>query len=231
MAKRKRRVRRTKPVKEEILVEEEDLDLEEDDDLDDDEEEPVKPKKTRRSRRKVVEPVDDEDDEELEEEEEEPVKKKRARKKKGQRIKRQKRTVVQDDTSEETVDGGKVETDNLLADFLAVLEPGKALLITRVKKSQWTVQVAEAPTTQKLRGKAYYDKVRTPEYQEWRAEWRQLSAAEKAAQAEKMGVEWDEHDDPRIDAMRLTTAVREHLGIEKYKEEYTSRSARAQLRG
>jgi hypothetical protein len=70
-----------------------------------------------------------------------------------------------------------------------------------------------------------------PNYLEWINTWKAKSYAEKKAYAKKAKIKWEEHADERIDVMRITQAVREAEGIEKYKPEYRSRQARAALRG
>ncbi len=64
----------------------------------------------------------------------------------------------------------------------------------------------------------YNKEVMTPEYLEWFYKWDRMSTEEKA--------EWEHHDEPRIDSMRMAQAVREASGIVKYNEAYSSRSAR-----
>jgi len=122
--------------------------------------------------------------------------------------------------------------DNFLTPLLDSLTVGKSLVITRVGENKWQMSSADGVATgPKLRGKEYYDKVLSKEYTDWQADWRLLTFAEKKAKAKKLGVAYTDDDDPRIAAMNMSQSVREHLGIEKYKPEYTTQSSRKTMRG
>lgn len=123
--------------------------------------------------------------------------------------------------------------ENFLVPMLDSLETdGKALIVTRLSDDKWQFKLADvaAPAAgKKVRGKEYNATVLSPEYIKWQKEWQALTYEEKVAQAKKMGVEWKRDKDPRMDAMRLTEAVCENMGISKYRPEYDTREARAAL--
>jgi hypothetical protein len=229
----KRRLIRRKPVEEEIEeeeVEDEDLEVEEEEDEEveeeeDEEEEPAPVKKSSRGiapkptpapapkpapkaapkpTKKVVE--------EEEEEEEEPAPSKKV---KVQKV-------------EQTV------ASAILLEAVQHLEDGKTLVISNLGNGKFGVSYSEEIQTaasNKLRGKSYYDTVTSDEHKAWSTEWKQKSYEEKVKFAKKKGIKWDAQPNPRVDVIHLTEAVRLALGIEKYKPEYRSRSARAALRG
>ena len=53
-----------------------------------------------------------------------------------------------------------------------------------------------------------------------------MSYADMKKWAKQKKVKWENHDDERIDRIRITVALREKLGIEKYKDEYQDKAAR-----
>jgi len=209
-----------KPVEveeEELLVEEEEL-LDEDDD----EEEVVEPKPKRR-RKKVVEVEPEPESEEYEEEEEvEPAPRKRRRKK-----------VVEVEPEPESEEAAFSSAD-LFEAILGGLSEGQSVTIT-ASEDEWVLsaggETVAAPKVTLLKGRAYHDEVLAEEFLDWREKWQELTFSEKKAQAKKAKAEWDEHEDPRVEAMRIAAAIREALGIEKYKPEYRTRAARAAIRG
>jgi len=224
MAKRRRRTRArvVKPKEEEIL--EEEL-LEEDEDFEDEEEEPTPKSTTRRRRRKVVEePPDDEEDEE----EEEPAPKKVTR--------RRTRKVVKPEPEEPEPVKADVSDLDVFYGLLESLDEGQTLVISRTGEDTWSVSsasggVAAGGGLQKLKGKAYYDEVYSSEFVEHHEMWKELTFAEKKAQARKIKAKWEAHEDSRVEVMRVTAAVRAELKIEKYKPEYRTRAARAAIKG
>lgn len=125
-------------------------------------------------------------------------------------------------------------SEDLLNCILEGLDDGQSMTITRESDTSWVLAVGGvvevAPATQKLSGKAYSDEVRSQEFQDHAVVWKELSFEEKLAHAEKLDVQWKEHDDPRVEVIRVTAAVREKLGIEKYKPQYRTRAARAAIR-
>lgn len=223
MATRKRRKRTVvKPpvVEEEEILEEEDL---EDDEEEIEEPEPKKP--ARRRRRKVVEEPTDDDEEEEDEVEEKPVKKVTRR--------RTKKKVVEPEPEPEPQVANVSDLD-VFYGLLENLDDGATLVITRTGEDTWSVSGGSAAVLasgpQKLKGKAYYDEVYSMEFIEHHEMWKQLTASEKKAQAKKLKATWEPHEDERVEVMRVTAAVRAKLGIEKYKEQYQTRAARAAIK-
>lgn len=123
--------------------------------------------------------------------------------------------------------------DSLFPQLLQSLEAGKSLIISAVGNNKWQISTSEAVVSsgKKLSGPEYAQTVFSQEYLDWNDEWRQLTYAEKLEKAAKAKVQWDKHENPKVDVMRLTEAYREHIGVEKYKPEYASRKAREVLRG
>jgi hypothetical protein len=129
---------------------------------------------------------------------------------------------------------------NPMADILENMRIGTVIVVYREDKSSWKVTVTDkfftslitpATTGARLKGKVFWEAVSNPEYRKWSSEWNQLTFSEKKKRAEKMGVSWQPSKNPRIEAMNVTRAVREHLGIKKYRDEYDSRAARANIKG
>lgn len=123
--------------------------------------------------------------------------------------------------------------DALFGNLLDTLAEGKALIITRLKGNKYQVTQADAlqASGRKMTNAEVWNQVVNPEFLDWHAEWNEKSFEEKKKHAKKVKATWEPHDDPRIEVMRITQAVREAEGIEKYKPEYRSRAARAALRG
>ena len=215
----RRRIRRKPPVEEyeEDVVEEEELeddDLEEeDDDLEEeDDEPPPAPKATP----KKVKP---------------PVKKKTAPKQTRDNVEESAEVLT------EAIEVKKVDTivaEGVLTGLLDAMDKGQSIIITKLadhgkwQLSSGTAAVAAGP---KLRGQEYWNEVLTEDYQEWHEDWKNLTYADKKKKAKSLKVKWEEHDDERIDNIRISAAVLSHLGIEKYNDDYQTRSARSRLRG
>jgi hypothetical protein len=223
MVTKRRRVRRKPPVEEveEEAVEEE---LEEEEGLDELEEEDLEA---------------DDDDWEEEEEEEEPPPKPKSKPKKvkpapAKKPAAKKATPVE--SEDEAIEVKKVDTiiaEGVLTGLLDALEKGQSIVITKMTDNKWQLSSATAAVQAgpKLRGQEYWDEVLTQDYQEWHADWKTLTYAEKKKKAKSLKVKWEEHDDERIDNIRISAAVLAKLDIEKYNEDYQTRSARARLRG
>jgi hypothetical protein len=236
MAHRAHRVVRHKPVEVEEVEDDEVDDVEEELDAEEEEVEVAKP--ARRAARKIEpEPEEEEEDEPA------PVKAKPAAKI-AVPVKAAAKKAAEPEEEEEDeepaakpakvsirkVDG--MVAENVVTKILEAMDQGKSIVITKTDDNQWQFASAEKfKDPDKLRGKEYWDKVKNPEYEKWMDDWHNLTYAEKVAKAKKAGVKWEAHDNPKIDVIRLTAAMRAHLGIEKYKEEYMSRTARAALRG
>lgn len=135
------------------------------------------------------------------------------------------------------VDAVEESAERTFAGLLAALSEGDALIIKRTAEDTYVISMAtrefvtSAPEPKPAGKKVSVSDMLTDEYKEWQAEWSQLTYEEKVAKAEEDGVEWNRHENPRVDNMRLTAAYREALGIEKYKPEYRTRKARAAARG
>lgn len=196
------------------------------------------------------------EEEELEEEVEEPTpapKRRRgraavkgeARKRKAVPTKRAPRRVpkpapVVEEPEEEAFDEDPIEY------LIALLEEGKSLTITRAGEDQWIVsQGAPVAVVTKsgrsangVRGKAFEEEAFTPEFMQFIYDdvsgngvgWTTMTPDERYAMAEELEVSWNEHENSKTDAMRMGQAVRESLGVEKWKSQYQSRAARKALR-
>ena len=216
--RRRRRARVTKPpVEEEIL---EDEDLEEDEEDFEEEEEAPKPKPRRRRRKKVVEPPDD-DEEEEEDEEPAPAPKKKTTRRRRKKV----------EPEPEVVEEAEVDSETLLEILLDSLDEGNSLTITSTGRGTYAVSLGgKVQAGLQLKGKAFWDEVLDPDFQEFSDEWSQMTFEEKKARAKKLKAKWQEHEDPRTEAMRIKPAVCEVLGLSKYKEQYQSRAARAAIK-
>jgi hypothetical protein len=220
---------------------------------DEDDEEPVvkKPKK-------VVEEDEDEEEEEIpvrkskivpddEEEEEDPksiVRQVAKDLKKGRQVPtRASARVLEIEPDPETI--VEKQTATLLkktgispiVDILEMMETGKTLVITKEADNTWIVNIStqggvisKLASYNRLSGRQYYEEVTSEEYLQWSKEWKQLTYSEKKSKAIKMGVTWNKHPNPKVDVMRITDAVRQHSGIEKYKPEYATRLSRSRIR-
>jgi len=196
--------------------------------VEEEEEEVVAPPK--RSRRTVVKaaPADFEPEEDEEEEDEEVVvpAKKTAPAKKA--------VVVESEEEDDEDDEESFEVQGFEG-----FEVGKTYQLTPIGDGTYIVTVFEgtAPVVPGKRrgmgmsGKAFEQEVMTAEYLAWREEWQSMNAVEKEKTVKKAKVRWDEHDNPNINTMRMGQAYVEHLGLSKYKPEYSTNAARAAVRG
>lgn len=125
--------------------------------------------------------------------------------------------------------------EELLPAMMEAMSTGQVIVITKTADGKWTVGPASgraaASAAGKLTGKAYLEEVCTQEYLKFDEEWNQLTAAEKRNRAKKEGVKWEDDKDERVNMIRLTQAMREHMGVEKYKPEYQTRKQRDAVRG
>lgn len=218
--RRRRRVVRRKQeetVPEDELLEEE-IEEEDEDDADADAEEEEAPQPRRRRSRKTKAESEEEGEEEEDDEEE-------------------------DDESlddvEEYDDSPRAEfgDGNVISAIFDAMAEGQIAVLKKVDSRTilMTLTVEDAGLSvaagpRKLSGKEYWQEVLDPDYNEWREEWVELTYEEKVARAKKAKVKWEEHENPKVDVMRLTEAYRKHLGVHKYKPEYRSRSARSAVR-
>lgn len=95
---------------------------------------------------------------------------------------------------------------------------------------------AEAPAEPKskgLRGQAFWEEVCSKKYADFfyrdagdGKAWESMTPDEKYEFADALDVDWDEHDDVRVDAIRMCKAIYAKLEITKYKDEYKTSAAR-----
>jgi len=124
--------------------------------------------------------------------------------------------------------------DSFWMDLLDIMREGEPITLIRMKNNRWKMILEPGITITKeytLKGKAYWNEVLTPEYQQFQEEWEALDGDEKILKAEEAGVKWEEHNTPRINVMRATGAYRESLKIQKYKDEYDTILKRKRVRG
>lgn len=120
-----------------------------------------------------------------------------------------------------------------MLELLAGMTDGTSLVITKIADNKWLFanEMPKAAKPEGLRGNAYWTEVLDEEYLKWYHEWQSLTHDERIKKAKKAGVTWKEDKDPRVNIMRATDAYRTAMGIEKYKPEFRTRSARARLQG
>lgn len=128
-----------------------------------------------------------------------------------------------EEVDEETVSGFSLDA------LLLELDEGKSITVTRTGYDTFTISsgapapVVAQPAVSGGNGRlpgSFWTNIQTPEYNEWIAEWQQMNYEQKVEFAEKNKVQWDEHDNERVDHMRVTQAVQAWKGIEKYQEPY-----------
>ena len=230
MPKRRKNIRRrSKPVEDYDEVEE----LDELDELDEeeDEEEAPAPKRSRRRRAPRVVDEDGDDDAEWNEEDDAPSPDDESPKKPA------KKAAKKPSPEPTAIEVKKVDdqvAEGVFSELLEAMRDGQSIVAVRLPGNKWqfvTGDIPVASTGPKLKGKEYYDEVQTEDYKEFVAEWGNLTYQEKVKKAKKLKVKWENHDDKRVDNIRLMLAVREKLGIEKYKPDYINKSARDRLRG
>lgn len=128
--------------------------------------------------------------------------------------------------------------EDVFTRMFEAMASGESILVTKLESGKWQLattgiraDVVSKISHGKLSGKAYYDEVIDPSYVEWQQEWDNLTYAEKVKRAKKVGAVWEPNDNRTIELLRLSQAFREKSGIEKYKEQYKSRAARAAIKG
>lgn len=143
--------------------------------------------------------------------------------------------VEMDEEPEPESTSVKMDTVQLFNSMLTRLAEGDVLHIKCVASSEYEVSISSSTTLtsvpEKPVVKVSVDDMLTDEFKEWRKAWAALTYEEKVEAAEEAGVEWDRHENPKVDVMRLSAAMREAEGIEKWKPEYSTRKARAAARG
>lgn len=128
---------------------------------------------------------------------------------------------------------GKIEfMSNPLLDIIGDLKLGKAVVITREDKTRWSMRIIKTGEFSMVHDtmsmQEYAELVYTPAYNEFMAEWKVLSSAEKWVRCK--GLEWNHVKDPKIDLMRGCEALQKSLGIEKYKPEWQSSLKRSAVK-
>lgn len=126
----------------------------------------------------------------------------------------------------------KAVAEDILTGLLEALdEGGKSLVIVKVKDNKWNLSLSDGVKAGgKMTSSEAWHATVSDEFLEWSKTWNAKSFEEKKKYAKQLKCKWEENDDPRIEVMRITQAVREKEGIEKYKPEYRTRAARAALR-
>lgn len=142
-------------------------------------------------------------------------------------------TVV--DKSEKPEPRGKIVfKSNPFTDFLqALMDKNQPVIISPQGDGTFVMELARDAAIQgvgKLEGQEYWQEVLSPEFDMWSKEWNELTYSEKIEEAKRVGAEWEEHDVEKTNMMRMGAAVRDVLGIEKYKPKYRSRKARQAIR-
>lgn len=112
--------------------------------------------------------------------------------------------------------------------FSALAEVGKPVLVTEGKGDTFLVSTVEAaPVKTSVGKKGYKEKdFWSEEYKEFKAWWTPMGPEEKEKWAADNKVTWDAHEDALVNNIRLTGAVKEHKGINKYKPGFEERNAR-----
>lgn len=129
--------------------------------------------------------------------------------------------------------GKVVFSTDPMTDVLDDLAVGHAVVITREDKERFSMRVLETnefSATPVISYTEYLDIVYSDEYKEFEKEWGAMDADERIAYAKKHKIKWEEHDTHRINLMRVTQAVREHRGIEKFKPEWNTKAKRSKIR-
>jgi len=233
--KRVRRKKRDPQVVDEEPEVEEELDGEDEDEEEDydeeEEEEAPPPTRTRRTRRKKAAPTEDEEDDE-DDEADVPTTK---------RTKRRKRVSAKDAAPDATPEDKVAQsTGNELADALiAVLDAGHSIAFRKVAGKYVFHKSGELATVQQLATvkleknvltRAQMEDIAyTQAFKDFYAAWREFTYEEKLEIADKEDVTWERHENPKIDVMRLTAALRTSRGIDKWRPQYESRKARKNL--
>jgi hypothetical protein len=131
---------------------------------------------------------------------------------------------------------------NPIEDIMTAMRNGEALMLK--KEGINTYQVSVIPNDiivsktgfqylkKGITGRQYWDEVLNPAFTEWSKKWNAMTYSEKLKYTKSKGIKWDAvADNPKLDVMRMTEAVRKAENIEKYKPEYRKRSARSKVRG
>lgn len=192
-----------------------------------------------------------------EEEEEAPAPKVRKRRTRVRKVVKEEEEEAEEAPASVAVPTGPTPLSDLVSAIVATLQAGQTLRVVATGAPvgytlslggaatgvDGPVAVAEAeepaaPKAKGLRGEAFRQEAYTPEFYEFHhvdcgtgKPWGELTYEEKVAFADDNDVEWDEHENPRVDNMRMTKALTEKLGLVKYKPEYQKKAARDVLQG
>lgn len=238
--KQTRRQRRPKTIVEETLPEEEEVLEEENDEFEEDEEEEEEEEEAsapRRRRRIAKEPDDTEDEEapstrrrrRIAKEPDEAPKQSRRRRGKA-------KEAAPDATPEAKI--GQASGGELLEAILQVIDEGYSITIVKIAGKYLLHKAGCAKDAGRTRArisnrtmtrKDFEEIAYSEEFKKFYPEWAKFTYEEKVEVAESENISWKRHETPKIDVMRLTTAVRTSRGIEKWKSQYNSREARKDL--
>jgi hypothetical protein len=131
---------------------------------------------------------------------------------------------------------------NPIEDIMKAMREGEAVMIKCLGVN--TYQVSVIPNDiivsktgfqylkKGITGRQYWLEVLNPEFEEWSKKWNAMTYSEKLKYAKSKKIKWESvPDNPKLDVMRMSEAVRKAENIEKYKPEYMKRSARSKIRG
>ena len=204
-------------------------------------------RRRRRRRRKTEEDVvetetavETEAAVEEEEEEEEEVAPKPKRRRTRKTVKKTEAAVAkEEEEAAAEAEEEEEEVDDLvsrnLAEVLDAMAVGMTYVITNQGGGKFTITKSDGAAilpgdSNKLSGVAYWDEVLSQDYKDWQEEWQELTHADKRKMLDKDNIEYDEHDHPTIEAMRMAQAYRDYHDINKYKPQYKTRAARAAIK-
>jgi hypothetical protein len=147
---------------------------------------------------------------------------------------------VVDEPVEEIIDppalpepGKVVFSTSPMTDVLEELEIGHAVVITHEEEDKFSMRLLESDefsVKRTLTTEEYINIVYTKEYKAFEVEWQGMDTDERLDYADANDIDWVEHDNHRINMMRLSQAVREYRNITKYKDEWNTKSKRAKIR-
>jgi hypothetical protein len=127
---------------------------------------------------------------------------------------------------------------DVFSQMFQAMASGASIIVTRLDDGKWQftstniqADVVAKASSGKLSGKAYWDEVTSPDFVKFHQDWDNLTYDERKRRAKKAGAIWNEDKSQKIDAMRMTEAYTEKLGIKKYKPEYENKAARAAIKG
>lgn len=190
-------------------------------------------RRARRMRRHNEDEVEEQEQQEVETKEAE-VEDKKPEVEKSEDADEQTRRTRRARVAEDGNQGGPKEPKygaGPVLDLLEGLRQGDAIIIRREDANTWMVTSTDfvGAVAKKTRlPQNFNDTLLTDDYKDWQDEWSEMTYEEKVkwAKAEKVKWDYDPNMDERINHMRVSLAVQNHLGIEKYKPEYQSHAQR-----